>query len=988
MHFPTFSVASTNIFPLVNSTKGGQLVTEYNLRSREMVGTDPSVQYEIGPSYVHSPNDYIVTQSSNSEASEYDSTQTYSIGEYVTYNSVTYACIIAVTTPEPFDATKWVIITSSSSILQIAPGRAVINGHYVQSLVPMNIDLAVENARLVQQSQSPLLGSLSVGIKAYYSTESTISGSMLVEDGNNVYLGVQIIILPKEEFKTPSDCPDNRELVTADIKLADFLYINGVITDIKQNPNKVSYIHSTRISNVEELLNDHFVSKDNLNAHKLYTFSGQGGDNDKATWCDSTGSLMIWDADPENKITTINPNILIPEATFLSTSDGTVHLAIPHQQIASMKNSANADVFFGIRDITLPKANYVSGAPGTVDATYTQAIKNIGNKLAGLEKFDDKSGYALPTASGNMILYLDTKSDDYILPPIPNNYNCGDYIFVREDSSARMSEDLGAAPSTMYKVIPGTVNNIQYVEGLPTGILLSGEPRTIWTADESAIWWKDDEGVIHENTEALKHLNDPYDESQSYAVDDYATYMGYVYKCIEATTGTWNSTCWSKVIEDADYQFGYTSYRGIKDEDYFQLDLRNTEDETLVQSYYYRVSNVGAKSWSNYILVTGGVPLATTGQAGGFYNVDPSQSGAVDGGYVTLDSSGRLKLIDYDLLRQGTLAYQLDGDFKLPTNISTEQVQSNLNEYVNNRIAFPSTSTISGSTTVIHVYITLPEEEEVVKEITICKIDSRFNTAVELHFLGKANSNTIINIVDCQKIKINSNISGNPIINVVRSCIYYDASVFNYIRTCDTVGARNSAILTGFKDITIWYDRLDDDSTPNLQIDGMEVIQADAPMTLESIMFWNEENPNDNEFSCALRSITFGGNGDIVGCTLYLSNNSTATNVTEGRSIIGGPFVLPQGSELVYPNTCIVKPLKVTGSFTTAYKVQNNDWIVMATNFTAKTGVYGNDTTSQGTIAFDNITNLLGSENMTMAVDSIDGWEPGTYHIFYGGTTP
>ena len=44
MNFKRFSVGTTNIFPIANSTAGGQLLTEYNLRSRESVNTNQSVK--------------------------------------------------------------------------------------------------------------------------------------------------------------------------------------------------------------------------------------------------------------------------------------------------------------------------------------------------------------------------------------------------------------------------------------------------------------------------------------------------------------------------------------------------------------------------------------------------------------------------------------------------------------------------------------------------------------------------------------------------------------------------------------------------------------------------------------------------------------------------------------------------------------------------------------------------------------------------------
>lgn len=965
MHFPTFTVATTNIFPLVNSTKGGQLVTEFNLRAREMVGTDPDIKYEVGPSYVHSIEDFQVTLLSSMEADDYDPKSTYSIGEYVVYNSVTYVCVQSVATPEQFDSSKWMVVNSASCIIQVAPGRAVINGHYVQTLAPMVVDLALANAQLAKNYEEPLLGELCIGIRAYYSTENTMAGSMLIENEDNNYTGVQLVIEKKENFIIPSDSPTDRSAVTADIKLADFIYINGVVSSIVQNEQKLAYLDPTRIADVEKVLDDNFVSKKNLDPHKLYTFSGQGGYTDKSTWCDSTGSLMVWDADPGSKITLENPNTQIPQATFLSTSDGFVHLAVPHQQLDYMQNTAGQNIYYGIRDIKFPKANYLSGTPGTVDAEYTQVIKNLSEKLGGLKQ----------SPAGNMILWLDQKDSDYIMPTIPANYNNGDYIFVREDFTARMNEDDGAAPSTMYKVLPGVVANIEYSNSLPGGVRLGETAVSLWAGDNPGITIND-----------LKHLADFYNTSTSYTPTgshQYAAYNGGLYKCISATSGEWDPSKWDRILnEDANTLFGFNTFRGTLNADYFELDWHN-DDDTVITPLYYKVTGTGPRTWSDFILVTGGVPLASTVQAGGFYNTDPT---ATDNGYVTLDENGRLKLIDYSLLRSGTLAYQLGEDFTLPTNITSDVVQQNLDEYVNNRVAFPLNAQLGATASLINVYITLPEEQDVTT-INIYNIDSRFGTAVYLHFLGSANSNTVVNIVDCEKIRIDSNISGTPVINVLRSCIYYDANVFNYIRVCDTAGRRSSEF-TGFLDITLWYDRFTD-TDADLLVNGMEISQPNAPMSTEDISFWNVDNPNDNHYSSALRSITLSGNGDIIECSLYVSNGSTATNITSGRSIIGGTFTLPQGSDLVYPIRCLTKPVKVTGSFTTAYKVQNQQWVVIATNFTAQTGVYNvaNDVTSTGTIAFDSITDLIRSENMTMDVNVIDGWAPGTYHIFFGGTT-
>lgn len=46
-------------------------------------------------------------------AEDYDETETYVVGDYVTYNGLLYKCVTAVATAENFDPTKWthVVVT-------------------------------------------------------------------------------------------------------------------------------------------------------------------------------------------------------------------------------------------------------------------------------------------------------------------------------------------------------------------------------------------------------------------------------------------------------------------------------------------------------------------------------------------------------------------------------------------------------------------------------------------------------------------------------------------------------------------------------------------------------------------------------------------------------------------------------------------------------------------------------------------------------------
>jgi hypothetical protein len=55
----------------------------------------------------------------NAIADEYDSTSTYSVGDYCIYGGVFYRCTTAVTTAESFDSTKWTTTQVGDELLNI-----------------------------------------------------------------------------------------------------------------------------------------------------------------------------------------------------------------------------------------------------------------------------------------------------------------------------------------------------------------------------------------------------------------------------------------------------------------------------------------------------------------------------------------------------------------------------------------------------------------------------------------------------------------------------------------------------------------------------------------------------------------------------------------------------------------------------------------------------------------------------------------------------
>ena len=198
MDFIKFPVGGTNLYPAVNTVHGGQLQTEFSIRSRETVATHSAVDYIIGPSYTHSLRDYKVTKLLDS-------------------------------VNDPI----------STSIIQIAPGRALVNGHYVEIFEPIAIDLSEANMLLRKSARAVLKGRLCIGLRAMYSTYETLAGSILVENDEEFYEGIHVVILPEKDFITPIDSPTNFNKVTAHLKLATFNYVNGAISgDIKDNEDR------------------------------------------------------------------------------------------------------------------------------------------------------------------------------------------------------------------------------------------------------------------------------------------------------------------------------------------------------------------------------------------------------------------------------------------------------------------------------------------------------------------------------------------------------------------------------------------------------------------------------------------------------------------------------------------------------------------------------------------------------------------------------
>lgn len=915
MNLVLFPVASTNIFPISNSHSGGQLLTEYNLRSRESVGTDMNVTYAIGPSYTHSLDDFDVTM-------ELDGSGT--------------------------------IISSTS--LTISAGRALVNGHYVESLVPVDIDLEECNAYLQDRGMTVLKGKLCIGLRIMYSTSQTMNGAMMIENDSGYYTGVQVVILPKEgnvgeRFTLPSDSPTDESKVNAHLKLAEFTFTNGSITNIIRNDDKISVISAERISSVTDFISDIYVKKTGLDPWKIYTFAGNGSDTQYDTWCDSMDSLMIWDNDPQTSKGA--PNGVASATFWYNPLEDSVLLQLPHKQPdGGIYGSNNEQWHYDDKLIPLPSANYGLGTGGVVTKSYTDIIRNIDNKI--------QTFYRLP--QGKMRYYYDgiltAKKKSEVFPNFPNVYENstwipGDYALISQDATVSdqmrsiIDTDInvdtttiyGRFPSTMYVVLPPRVTGIAYV-----GYTANPEEVPPSLVDGTPIG-------------RATHTGSEYDYSN----------IPYVSELLGLENG---------------------NFRGIVNTDYFVVQWDNPSGSLINTNYYfYKVStNTGIMQFSeNPIFVTATIPFAQDNVVGGFLNV-PADS--IGGGYVYRDEYGHLRLADYQILASGVLAYQLGQDYKISGTMS--EIQNVLDQYVNERVAFPNATQMKNyqkynlengtneSPNNIHLHIELPEvtADDGQLSIEIRNIDSRFSTPVYIHLTGSGSAYTIVNIVNCEKVRILID-DGEPVVQLYNSCLYYDSAIMDGLTT-----------ITG---LTLWYEKLSS-SDPDIQVNGMTVELVGSPTyNSNDEDYWNISTPNDNHYKYALRGITFGPDGCVNGLSLYVTDDITGNN-REGNYIFASNFSLPQGSSLQYPVTKLTKPLKVTGTFVTAYPISNYQpigYTTKETTFTAYTDPYtGNSANNYvtGTISFfTKIVNVYNVNGDIPATQVIDGWATGQYHVFYGG---
>ena len=909
MNFISFPVGSTNIFPLANSHSGGQLLSEFNIRSRESVETDPTVKYFIGKSYAHSMDDFAVH-------SQRDGLDT----------------------------------TINNTTVQVSPGRAIVNGHYVESLTPINIDLNDANSLAASEGLEALKGDLVIGLRMMYSTYQTLAGSALVENQDDYYEGVQLVILKKKDLILPTDAPGENDFskVNMHLLLASFSFKNGTISKVAQNEDKVRSIDASRVYNISTMLSDNYVNTAKLDPNRLYTFSGKSADGEtidgRNTWCDSTDSLVVWDAAP--KIDTSWPS-RSESYFYFDSSSGNTYLNAIHKQIDGMKNAGGQNVYYQDHRIPLPLATFEESTGGVISPAYTNKIKEIRERV--------NTFYNL--SNGKMRAFISQLTDKDDLPTIGDDWEYGDYIIVGQDlTTGAIVND--RYPATLYVVCTGSIQSI-----VPATYQGQAYSNVVYTRID-----------VSQGTDTPEYRA-AYEEMLHRLPVALIDKGGREISSTEVDTPPYPDNPDGLNYEDA---WNLNAFVGRPGVDYFVIRfpqiIQGTDPlEEEWACYFYTPDDVSDKKYYDPIWLTGGVPLATESAIGGFVNVPEDAYG---NGYVRLNDAGYLQLIDFDLLLTGVLAYQLGEDHSEGSGLSLSSLQSVLEENINDRVCFPNATQKTNAEAagvdpnIIHLYLELPAEAGT---LLIHDIGSRYGSSLYVHISGSATSETTILFQNCDKLRIDPNIEGAPNIYLDQVNLYYDSDILD---RCDYI-----------HNLSLWYEKYDV-TDPDLQVNGMTVTLVGKIESTDTLDPWDSTYANDNHYSYALRSLTFASDGTIINVGMLVGDSTTA-NIDEGKSVFTADFVLPQSVGISYPSTKMTHRIKVSGTFVSHYYVADEGaYMMKSTEFSALTQRYnpllGTNETS-GTIAFYTDAELVSHISGLDPTTTIDSWDLNTPHYFIGG---
>ena len=613
---------------------------------------------------------------------------------------------------------------------------------------------------------------------------------------------------------------------------------------------------------------------------------------------------------------------------------------------------------------------------------------------------------------GKQILFKATLDDIKNLPPYNPNWNPGDYILVAQDmtdgANIVLSDATDASgeqfklksyPATYYVVQPRYVVHTGAITAVPLVPIDGSNEQEYRVPCDGVCLYTVEESVKRSTMGDLTPLNYL---NQTLQLSD-QNIRDKKFQVAESRDGTYYCT---------------KLFRGVVNEDYFRYTLTIEEDEgsggeTTVQ-FYAKVTAIAEtydtpSEWWGRIVISPAVPLAQTTQVGGFLNLDITDPLTLGGGYVVMDGSGHLRLVDYDRLAMGEQAYRFGNDYTTENTLTIEALQEALDDWVNNRLVFPDEDKIAQTEqnianfqasggdilyavgpgfdeNIIELTVQLPadpEGDEQVK-LNIHGLQSRFGGSVYLHLKGKAGPKTVISIKDCTKIRIDSSgligkaANAVPQIILQDSCLYYDADVIDKIAS-----AYNT---------TLWYEYYGNGSdVSELIVDGMTVRSTNAVAESVGVDYWSDDVNNDNHISLSLSSITFDTTLHIVGCEVIFKNATTANLSEDPYMIYETGFNLVSTAALPFSYRCLNRRIRIEGSVVSAYPASASDqaMTVLLTQMCMVSQVHGNTSTPGSLAMFCQVFKIksvgsksLPSFNVHSTVPILEFDAP---HILHGG---
>ena len=1037
-----FSTISTNIFPIANSTVGGQLLTEYNLKSRESVGTDSSIDFICGLSYAHSMDDFALTKDTN-----------------------------------------------NSTQIVISSGRAVIDGHYVESLTPIHIDIAELNANAVDKIT--LSGDFEVGLRIMYSDTTTMNGA--IDPGTAVtpwwsgygtyedtdyFQGIQVVIAHR--VYTPKDKPTQSDWTDGTpkchLKLGSFVYKAGSVVEIVNNPSKIQIYDSDRISDLRSALKDEGVLiRPTLDPNMLYVYSPNGANE---SWCKASSALMVWDKldntanNKVNKDDYISSTLVDGQAEFVQDGGKGVALVVPHKQVDGGILENTEVKYWKDRIIEMPNANYSKGTAGIVSKAYTDEIKRISTDIEFIKRSGIKEGTMRAYyPSMNWDTRKSTQRDNLTLP-IPTDWNVGDYVLVRSDYTV----DSANPVASMYIVTAGEVTELDVGSStkpasstvIKTGSLkvnagtsnsISISNATVTASGNGLGNVRVGHSAIHDvaanstevfeiplspnmpnaNYEALITPNgDPQltasikakfadkfrisarngtdsimpSQQFSYMVNDNSGSMSLSNASVTGSlsTGTLNNvefglsyvganigtvdmtqeTMPTPAEVLAEFVDGLVGRVG----DYVTVIWTNDtdEDNPVTTTLYYAVKTTGTLGWSDPIQLTEPIVLASENVIGGFYNIDPDSSETLGQGYVYVDADGHLRIADFALLAGKTFAYVISNDWKSSVGLDRETLQLELDDYINNRIAYPMTlldptnfATAGAMPTYsIHIIVNLSlSDDDGSTPLYIHNISSMFNTTVRLTFTGTVSENTKIFVSDCERLILDAPETILSSIWLKRSELYYDATVLNTINIGGYIGEE-----LWDADIRLWT--LD----ANLSIVDNVVTYTGTPThdMLDMSATGTDGYNIDIHIGSYVKGIIFDTSCNIIGMDIAIEDNIAKTLQHGDLAVTyltANTYQLPV-SGFTIPTKCLTNAIRADGNYISMYYADDPsypiDYITKSNEICVYIQAYNSTTgtVAPGQIVFKSTISRLPLYGDLQGVNPITASNNGEWHTIHG----